>query len=98
MRDAGRLDRADLLKLDLGAPAVVKEASAVPEQYRNDVELELVQEPRRQVLLNDLGAAPEPDVLTVRGLLRPSSARSIPSVTKWNVVPPPSRPARAGDG
>jgi hypothetical protein len=40
VRDAGRLDRADLLKLDLGAPEVVKEASAVPEQYRNDVELE----------------------------------------------------------
>src|ERR671923_1265104 len=71
VRDAGRLDRPDLLKLDLGAPEVVEEASAVPEQHRNDVELELVQEPRRQVLLNDLGAAPEPDVLTVRGLLRP---------------------------
>jgi hypothetical protein len=61
VRDAGRLDRADLLKLDLGALAVVKEASAVPEQCRNDVGLELVQEPRRQVLLNDLGAVPEPD-------------------------------------
>jgi hypothetical protein len=71
VRDAGRLDRPDLLKLDLGAPEVVEEASAVPEQHRNDVELQLVQEPRRQVLLNDLGAAPEPDVLTVRGLLRP---------------------------
>src|SRR5919198_616664 len=71
MGDAGRLDRPDLLKLDLGAPEVVEEASAVPEQHRNDVELELVQEPRRQVLLNDLGAAPEPDVLTVRRLLRP---------------------------
>src|ERR671937_721671 len=71
MGDAGRLDRPDLLKLDLGAPKVVEEASAVPKQYRNDVELELVQEPRRQVLLNDLGAAPEPDILTVRGFLRP---------------------------
>ena len=57
MRDTGRLDRPDLLKLDLGAPEVVEEASAVPEQHRNDVELELVQEARRQVLLNDLGAA-----------------------------------------
>ena len=71
MRDAWRLDRPDLLKLDLGAPEVVEEASAAPEEHRSDVELELVQEPRRQVLLNNLGAAPEPDVLTVRGLLRP---------------------------
>jgi hypothetical protein len=51
VRDAGCPDRPDLLKLDLGAPEVVEEASAVPEQHRNDVELELVQEPRRQVLL-----------------------------------------------
>jgi hypothetical protein len=72
VRDAGRLDRPHLLQPDLGAPEVVEEASAAPEQHWNDVELELVQEPRRQVLLNNLGAAPEPDVLTVRGLLRPS--------------------------
>src|SRR5882757_4557755 len=71
MRDAGRLDRPDLLELDLSVPEVVEEASAVHEQHRNDVELELVHEPRRQVLLNDLGTAPEPDILTVRGLVRP---------------------------
>jgi hypothetical protein len=29
MRDAGRLDRPDLLELDLGVPEVVEEASAV---------------------------------------------------------------------
>jgi hypothetical protein len=45
VRDAGRLDRPDLLKLDLGAPEVVEEASAVPQQHRNHVELKLVQEP-----------------------------------------------------
>jgi hypothetical protein len=61
VRDARRLDRPDLLKLDLGAPEIVEEASAVPEQHRNDVEFEFVQEPRRQIPLNDLSAAPEPD-------------------------------------
>jgi hypothetical protein len=37
------LDRPDLLELHLGGPEVVEEASAVAEQYWNDVELELVQ-------------------------------------------------------
>jgi hypothetical protein len=50
------------------------------------VEPELVQKPRRQVLLNDLGTAPELDVLTVRGVLCALQLRSIRSVTKWNVV------------
>jgi hypothetical protein len=50
VRNAGRLDRPDLLKLDLVAPEVVEEMSAVPKQHRNDVELKPVQEPRRQVL------------------------------------------------
>src|SRR5919204_6697311 len=71
VRDAGRLERPDLLELDLGVTEVVEEASAAPEQQRRDMELEHVEEPRRQVLVDDLGAAPEPDVLTARGLLRP---------------------------
>src|SRR5437660_10203466 len=47
VRDAGCLDRPDMLELDLGAPEVVEEASAAPEEHGNDVQLELVQEPRR---------------------------------------------------
>jgi len=43
VRDAGRLDRPDLLELHLRGPEVVEEASTVAEQYRNDVELKLVQ-------------------------------------------------------
>jgi hypothetical protein len=42
VRDAGRLDRPDLFELDLGAPEVVEEASAAPEEHRDDVQLELV--------------------------------------------------------
>jgi hypothetical protein len=41
--DAGRLDCADLLDLDLGVAEVVKQASTVAEQDWDDVEFELVQ-------------------------------------------------------
>jgi hypothetical protein len=51
VRDAGRLDGPDLLELHLRVPAIGEQASAVTEQHRNDVELELVQQCRRKVLL-----------------------------------------------
>ena len=68
--DAGRLHRTELLEPDVCAAEVVEQASAAPEEHGNDVQLELVEQPRRQVLVDDLGAAPEQDVLTARGLLR----------------------------
>src|SRR5207248_7562436 len=40
---ARRLDGPDLLELHLRGPEVVEEASSVAEQYRTDVELELIQ-------------------------------------------------------
>src|SRR4051812_22991130 len=70
VRDARRPDCPNLLELDLTAPEVVEEASAAPEEQRDDVQLELVEKPRREVLVDDLGAAPEPHVLAARGLLR----------------------------
>jgi hypothetical protein len=42
VRDAGRADGANLLELHACGPEVVEQASTVAEQYRNDVELELV--------------------------------------------------------
>src|SRR5690349_1050926 len=66
--DAGGLDRAELLELNAGGPEVVEQASAVAEEYWDDVELDLVQQPRRQVLVHDLGAAPEHDVLAAGGV------------------------------
>src|SRR5216110_2425193 len=69
--DAGRLDGPDLLELHVRVPEVVEETSTVAEQHRGDVELELVQQPRRQVLLDGLRAAPEPHVLAARGVLGP---------------------------
>src|SRR5262249_13838069 len=69
VRDAGRLDGTALLKLPLRVPEIVEDASTVAEQYGNDVELQLVQQSRRQVLLNNLAAAPKDDVLAAGGLL-----------------------------
>jgi hypothetical protein len=43
VRDARRLDRADLLELHLSGPEVFEEARTVAKQYWSDVELELVQ-------------------------------------------------------
>jgi hypothetical protein len=43
VRDAGRLDRPDLLELHLPGPDAVEEASTVAEQYWNHVELKLVE-------------------------------------------------------
>src|SRR4051812_18988510 len=68
VRDAGRFDGPDLLELHLRVPEVVEEASAVAEQYWNDVELELVQQSRCQVLLSDVAAAPKHDVFAAGGL------------------------------
>jgi RNA polymerase sigma-70 factor, ECF subfamily len=57
VRDAGRLDGPDLLQLDLGAPEVVEEASAAPEQHRNDVERS------QQATLRSLGDARLRDIV-----------------------------------
>ena len=88
MRDPGRVDGPDLLEPDLRLTQVLEEASTASEQQGSDAEFEFVEESRREVLLDGLGAAMKPDVLIARGLLGPLSAGPIPSVTKWNVVPP----------
>ena len=88
MGDAGRLDAPDLLELHLRVPEVVEETSTVAEQHRNDVELKFVQQSRCQVLPSDVGAAPSLTSLPPAASFACSSADSIPSVTKWNVVPP----------
>ena len=46
-------------------PEVVEEPGTAAEQHRHDVELELVQQPRCQVLPTDVTAAPERHVLAV---------------------------------
>src|SRR5919109_1955007 len=62
MRDAGRFDCTDLLELEVGAEAV-KEPCAAAEDERDDVQLELVDVPSRQVLVDDAGAAADEYIL-----------------------------------
>ena len=54
---AGRLDRARLL--DLEVADVLEQPLAVPEQDRDEVQLELVDQPGGQVLLDQVGASCE---------------------------------------
>jgi hypothetical protein len=69
MGDAGRLDGPDLLESHIRVPEVVEEAGTATEQHRNDVQLELVQQSRCQVLLSDVAAAPQHDVFGAGGLV-----------------------------
>ncbi|MEU5339431.1 hypothetical protein AB0H18_01015 [Streptomyces sp. NPDC020766] len=75
MGDAGRLDGTDLFEAHIRVAAAVEETGAATEQHRNDAQFELVQQSRGQVLPS-------------AAFFACSSADSIPSVTKWNVVPP----------
>jgi hypothetical protein len=56
VRDAGRFDRPELLELEVGAEAV-EEPRAAAEYQRDDVQLELVDESRRQVFVDRTRAA-----------------------------------------
>jgi hypothetical protein len=57
--DIGCFDDPDGLQLDLGASDVVEEPGAVTEHDGNDVELQLVDQARCQVLLDEVCAAAE---------------------------------------
>jgi hypothetical protein len=59
MCDAGGFDGTDLLKLYVRVPEVFEQASTVAEQHWNNVQLKLVQQSRRQILVSDLGTPPK---------------------------------------
>jgi hypothetical protein len=64
---AGGLDHPGALELDLpGAEVVAEQANTVAEEHGDDVELQLVEEPRLEVLLRDVRAAAHRDVLVAR--------------------------------
>jgi len=67
--DAWPLDGLHLLESHTGVPEVVEEARTAAEEHRDDVQLELVQQSRGQVLPGDMAAAPQHDVLAAGGLL-----------------------------
>ena len=84
MRHRGGRD--DAVELQLGRFELVEQANATAEENRNEVELELVEEPGAEVLLDDVGAARDVHVFPA-ALRACSSAASTPSVTKVKVVP-----------
>jgi hypothetical protein len=65
--DAGRLDRTHLL--DLEVADVLEQPLTVPEQDRDEVQLELIDQSGGKVLLDDAGAPAEQHVPAVGGLL-----------------------------
>ena len=72
------------LEPDRGPVEVVEQPLTAAEQGRHDMDGELVDEIRAQVLLRGRGAAADRDVLAARR----SRALSMPPMTKWKVVPP----------
>jgi hypothetical protein len=67
--DSGRFDRPNLLELEVGAEAV-EEPRAAAEYQRDDVQLEVVDEPCSQLLIDGTGAAADDDVLSGRSRAR----------------------------
>ena len=74
----------DLLELEAGAD--LEETRAVAEHQRDDVQFERVDESRRQVLVDDVRASADEDVLSAAASRACSRADSMPCVTKVNVV------------
>src|SRR5205085_11720237 len=71
MGDGGRLDYSGALELHRPGVEVVEQPdTAAAEQQRGDVDAQLVEEAGAEVLLDDVGAARNRDVLVARG--RPS--------------------------
>src|SRR5829696_380907 len=68
VRYPGCLDRAELFKLQVRSDSV-EETLAAAQDERRDVDLDFVDEPGRQVLVDDAGAAADVHVLVAGGLL-----------------------------
>jgi hypothetical protein len=85
--DARGLDRADLFEAGTRG-RLAEEPRAGAEQDRDDVDPHLIDEAGSDVLLDRLRAAADRDVLFPAAAVACSRADSIPSLTKWKVVPP----------
>jgi len=66
VRDARRVYRAQLLELEVAD--VLEQPLTVSEQDRDEVQLELVNQPGGQVLLDNAGAPAEQHIPAARGL------------------------------
>ena len=65
------------------------------EEDRRQRERELIDQARVEVLQDGVGASCDPDVLAPAASRACRNALSIPSLTKWNVVPPGRSQGRA---
>jgi hypothetical protein len=65
VRDARPRDRAHRLELHFASIEIVEEAFAATKQKRDDVNLHLVNEAGREILLEDLGATAERHILAI---------------------------------
>ena len=65
MRDTRPGDRADRLEFHFASIEIIEEAGATTKQKRDDVNLHLVDETGREVLLENLGSATERHVLAI---------------------------------
>jgi hypothetical protein len=63
VRDTRPGDRADQLELQFASIEIVEEAGAASKENRDDVNLHLVDQAGREVLLEDLGPATKRHVL-----------------------------------
>jgi hypothetical protein len=88
MGDGGGRDHPCRFELHRVGPEPVEEADAVAQKRGDQVDLQLVEQSRLQVLLNDARAAGERDVLVAGGCPSLLERGFIPSVTKVNEVPP----------
>ena len=86
VRDGRRGD--DLDRLEARVADAHEQPLARAEDDGHDVEVQLVEQARRQVLVTALAPPAIETSLSPAAARACSSADSIPSVTKWNVVPP----------
>jgi|SRR5215217_8095405 hypothetical protein len=71
MRDPGRVDHPRDLQLDGARSDPLEQPHPVAEQHGREVDLDLVDQPRLQELLDNVRPARDPDVLPARRLPRP---------------------------
>ena len=87
--DLRTVDRADGFESDAAAMDVVEKPGASAQQARHDVNLHLVEQIGREVLLNDIGTAAERHILAV-GCLPLLGQRGLDAIREKWIPPSPS--------
>ena len=96
VRDVGR--RAAAASTQRQVRHAVEDPQAVADRERDDVEPQLVDQLGAQCGVERRHASRDRHVAVAAAARACATADSMPSVTKWKVVPPPSPPSRAAGG